>query len=106
MERAVGLAAYKLQQAGGGLILILVDAEDDCAKIGPLGPLLLKRANRARADMDIACVIANVMYETWFVAAAASLGEYLEVKPEENPIDPEGAGAGKGWIKRHMRTGH
>ncbi len=57
--------------------------------------------------MDIACVIANVMYETWFVAAAQSLSEYLEFSPQENiPADPEAAKAGKGWIKKHMKRGH
>lgn len=46
VEKAVGLAALKMKQenAADGLILILVDAEDDCAKFGSLGPLLLERA--------------------------------------------------------------
>jgi hypothetical protein len=109
VEKAVGLAALKMKQenAEHGLILILVDAEDDCAKMGPLGPLLLERARQARGDMDIACVIANVMYETWFVAAAESLGEFLELAPGEIvPADPETVRAGKGWIKQHMKRRH
>ncbi len=97
----------KQENAKNGFILILVDAEDNCAKLGPLGPLLLGRAQLARADMDIACVVANVMYETWFVAAAPSLGEYLEIASGESiPADPESARAGKGWIKQHMKRGH
>jgi hypothetical protein len=106
VEKAVGLAALKLKDVGGGLILILVDAEDDCAKLGSLGPILLQRARQAHADMDIACVIANVMYETWFVAAAESLGDYLDAPKDDIPEDPEAARAGKGWIKLHMRSGH
>jgi hypothetical protein len=105
VERAVQLAAYKLQDAGGGLILILVDAEDDCAKLGPLGPLLLQRARQVRADIDIACVIANVMYETWFVASAESLHDDLDIANQDIPPDPEAARAGKGWIKQHMKNG-
>jgi hypothetical protein len=103
LEKAVNLAFYKLAEVGGGLILILIDAEDDCAKVGPLGPMLLSRARAARSDADIACVIANVMYETWFVAAAESLGKYLEFEATEIPQDPEGQRAGKGWIKTHIR---
>jgi hypothetical protein len=79
LPHAVLLAALKLIQAGGGLILILVDAEDDCRQLGSLGPLLLRRAKAVRGDMDISCVIANTMFETWFVAAAESLGTYLKI---------------------------
>ncbi len=106
LEKAVALAALKLAQEGGGLILILVDAEDDCEKLGSLGPLLLARAKVARPDLDISCVIANVMFETWFVAAAESLTNYLNLDGVEIPDDPEFARAGKGWIKKHMKTGH
>lgn len=106
LERAVGLAANKVLQAGGGLILILVDAEDDCERLGPLGPRLLARAKAARGDMDVSCVIANVMFETWFVATAESLVKYLDLTGAAVPEDPEGARAGKGWIKKHMRSGH
>ena len=104
-KKAVRTRGLKLAQQGSGLILILVDAEDDCAKLGSLGPLLLARAKAARPDLDISCVIANVMFETWFVAAAESLTEYLDLEGVEIPDDPELARAGKGWIKKHMRTG-
>jgi len=106
LEKAVALAALKVRQAGGGLILILVDAEDDCERLGSLGPLLLERARKSRGDMDISCVIANVMFETWFVATAESLDAYLELQGVEIPQDPEAKKAGKGWIKKHMKSGH
>ena len=106
LENAVGLALHKLTEAGGKrLILILVDAEDDRQEVGPLGPILLERAKKARGDADIACVIANVMYETWLVAAAESLGEYLDLEGVAVPADPEGERCGKGWIKQRMRSG-
>jgi hypothetical protein len=105
LERSVNLAMNKLGQEGGGLILILVDAEEDCERMGPLGPLLLGRAHRARNDADIAVIIANVMWETWFVAAADSLGAYLDLNDEAAPTDPEGHHLGKGWIKQRMRGG-
>jgi hypothetical protein len=106
LEKAVGLATLKISQAGGGAILILIDAENDCERLGSLGPILLRRAQSARGDMDIFCVIANVMFETWFVAAAESLSEYLDLDGVKIPQDPETAGAGKGWIKQRMKSGH
>ena len=106
LDHAVSLAALKVLQAGGGLILILVDAENDCEKFGSLGPRLLARAQIARGDLDVSCVIANVMFETWFIAAAESLEQYLDLNGVEIPEDPEAVRAGKGWIKKHMRSGH
>jgi hypothetical protein len=106
LGNAVNLAFEKLKDHGGGLILILVDAEEDCLRIANLGPTILSRARAARADADIACVIANVMYETWFVAAADSLRKYLDPGPAAAlPDDPEGKRLGKPWIKRHTING-
>ncbi len=106
LEKSVQLAFYKLAQAEGrGLILILVDAEDDCRKLGSLGPSLLERAKKARSDADVVCVIANVMFETWFVAAAESLAGYLDLSGITVPQDPEASRAGKSWIKSRMRGG-
>jgi hypothetical protein len=106
LEKAIRFALLKLEQHGGGVVLILIDAEDDCSNLGPLGPLLLARALRVRADLDVSVVIANVMYETWFVAAAESLDEYLDLPPDGRiPDDPEGERFGKGWIKQRMKSG-
>lgn len=107
LERAVGFAANKLAGVEGRpLILVLIDAEDDCAKREPLGPALLDRARAARPDFDITCVIANRMYETWFVAAAESLGAYLTLLPGEHvPVKVDAVGVGKGWIKQRIHGG-
>lgn len=106
IARSVQLAVGKLGAPDAGLVLILVDAEGDCVKRGPLGPKVLAAAKAARADADVAVVIANVMYETWFVAAAKSLGKYLTASSIANaPDDPETVGAGKAWIKRNMQNG-
>ena len=102
LVRAINLALNKLEQVGGGVVFLLIDAEEDCQKLGALGPLLLARAKAERADADIACAIANVMYETWFVAAAESLNEYLDCG-QEIPQDPEAARCGKEWIRQHIR---
>jgi hypothetical protein len=106
LEKSIRFALLKLEQYGGGLVLILIDAEDDCANHGPLGPLILERVLKLRSDIDIAVVIANVMYETWFVAAAASLTDYLDLPDEASiPANPEEERAGKGWIKQRIKSG-
>lgn len=52
-----------------------------------------------RSDIEIACVIAKVEYEMWFVAAANSLRDLLTISPDENiPLDPEADRLGKSWV--------
>ena len=100
LEKAVQLAALKLANVPGAtipsVIVILVDADEDlpCR----LAPKLLNLAKAARSDVDIMCVVANIEYETWFVAAAESLRDYLSLPVAPN--DPEKHRHGKGWIER------
>lgn len=105
LARAVGLAAAKLasdsHSMGAELILILIDADEDCAR--ELGPKLLEIARESRRDKSVSCVLAVVEYETWFVASARSLAEFLELGDEEVPADPETKRAGKGWIERRFK---
>ena len=106
LDHAVNLAVGKLAEHGGGLVLILIDSEGDCRPDRPkLGPALLERARRARSDVDIDCVFVNVMYETWFVAAAESLDSYLILPAAGVPDDPEADRLGKSWIKKHAKNG-
>ena len=61
-------------------------------------------ARQIRADADVSCVIANIEYETWFVAAAESLDEFLSLEDGSAiPVDPEHARHGKGWIQKRFR---
>jgi hypothetical protein len=53
--------------------------------------------------MDVACVFANLEYETWFVAAAESLPGFLDLQGEQVPDDPEKQGCDKGWVQRHYK---
>jgi hypothetical protein len=48
--------------------------------------------------------VANVEYETWFVAAAESLGKYLQLRPAESvPDAPEDQRCGKKWVETRFR---
>jgi hypothetical protein len=85
---------------GRGMILVLLDAEDDCAATA--GPQLLARARAACSDVDVACVLAVRALENWFKAAASSLGGVCDL-PATLPLpdDPE-LGSGALWLGRQM----
>lgn len=106
LNRAIRLAMLKLGQGPPAeterrLVLVLLDADKDppCR----LGPELLNLALKQHAGANIACVLAKIEYETWFAAAAESLQDFLDVKPEELQHSPEDARLGKGWVIRHFR---
>lgn len=102
LERTVEQAARK---AGtDGAVLVLVDADDDCA--AELGRSLRERARQARADRDIAVVLPVREFEAWFLASAESLGGHRGLRVElESPPDPEAMRDAKGWLTARMTTG-
>jgi hypothetical protein len=105
LETAIQFAVKKLDQSQSGtdrrLILVLLDADDDLPCV--LGPQLTEMARGRRQDVDITCVVANVEYESWFVAAAPSLGMDLKLEPGELERKPEQDRLGKGWIEKRFR---
>jgi hypothetical protein len=104
LERALGLAVLKLRESASpdpSLVLIILDADEDAACV--LGPDLLSRARAQRKDTDISCVVAAVEYETWFVAAAPSLQDFLDLSGGPVPEAPEASRSGKAWIQRRFR---
>lgn len=75
-HNALDLAALNLRSATFEMrqfILVLLDADEDCPV--SLVSALRQTAREQRADMDVAIIVANVEFETWFVAGAESLGE-------------------------------
>ncbi len=104
LERAITLAASKLKGAcrrgDPRLILVLLDADTDPTCV--LGPKLLSYAAESRPDVDVACVLADTEYETWFVAAADSLRDFLDF-PVATAGAPKRLRAGKRWIQKHFK---
>lgn len=98
-ERKVALAGLKA--TGGGLVLIVLDADDDC-------PVTLSRDVSTRASRFLrgathAVVIANREYESWLIAAAASLGSKRGLPDVvERPDDSESIRDAKGWLSERM----
>lgn len=105
LNRYVALAAGKAAQGGEGLVLILLDCEDDCP--GQLGPRLLEQARRIRPDVPCLVALARREYETWFLAAATSLrGKRGLPKDLEPPEDPETVRDAKRWLGKRMDGGY
>lgn len=106
LEAALQMALNNLHEPSAyddpNLVLILIDADDDCPR--ELGPALRARAEKSFPEVDIACVLANVEYETWFVAAAETLKTYLDLPPDFRPIEaPEEARHKSKWIEDRFR---
>lgn len=102
--RFVELAAGKAAQAAG-VVLILLDCEDDCP--ATLGPELQARARQVRSDVEFIVALAYREYETWFLAAAESLRGCAGL-PDDlcPPPDPHAIRGAKEWLGRHMPTGY
>ena len=99
LERAVDWAARRTPEPR--VILVLLDADDDCPKT--LGPALLTRAKEARKDVPIGVVLAKREFEAWFLAAFESIGGHRGLAPTIPPIpDPESIRDAKGFLTGHM----
>ena len=99
-RKYVLLAASKAAQSEG-MVLILLDCEDDCP--ATVGPQLLANAKTVRSDVPYTVVLAHREYETWFLAAAESLrgcaGLPVDLAP---PADPEQIRGAKEWLRKRM----
>ena len=108
LENSLGLAAFKLKNTDltdfTPLILVLLDADDD--RVCELGPRLLQDVKSFRSDLDVSFVLANLEYESWFVGAAQSLGQYLNLAPNELSVSPEATRSRKKWIEDRFKNRH
>lgn len=104
LVRSVQLAQAKLIQhqvpESMSWILVIVDADDDCA--ATLGPAMLKAVASAGVTIPVSVTLAVREFETWLVGGANTLTDQLR---ETDPPDaPEASGARKGWIEKRIRT--
>ncbi len=84
------------------LLLILMDSEGQlCPKTTAPNQMMWAREVRGDAVTEIACVMPNPMFETWFAAAANSLRGKNDMPADlSKSDDPEGNGLGKTWLKK------
>jgi hypothetical protein len=87
-------------------VLVIVDAEDRCVQREarydpPLGPELLERARRVAGGIPVGVVVANRMFESWFLADFHSLrarGHFPPTATFPRWRTPEANGGCKGWM--------
>ena len=98
VARAVDLAKRKV---GDGLVLVLFDSDGACP--AELASQVLEWGRAARADADLACVVAHPDFEVWFVSALDSIRSLGSIDSAvAQPPDPEADRQGKGWLKARM----
>jgi Domain of unknown function (DUF4276) len=106
LERATTLAASRVVEskiAGGG-VLVLVDADTDCA--AQLGPELLARARSVAGATPVEVVLAVKEFEAWFLAALTSLRGQRGIRADaEAPSNPESVRGAKEALRRQMAPG-
>lgn len=97
-KRAVQIAALKPNSCA---LLVLFDADDDCAVIHV--PSMLAWAREVVPTTPCGVVMARREYEAWFLAAIESLRGQRRIHPEAAyPDDPEQVRAAKGVVSRFM----
>ncbi len=102
-RRYLLLAASKAGDAG--LVLVLLDADDDCP--ATRGPDILARAKAYLPHRSVSVVLANREFEAWFIAAAQSLdGARGFIRRQEEIADPERYRDAKGWLSRQMQSSY
>lgn len=103
-SRNLQLAGLKCDEQT--LVLILLDADDDCP--AELGRKLVHDAGLILPHRKVAVVVANREFEAWFIAAAASLNgkRGLVVDGRDTLIDPERPRDAKGWLNQRMADGY
>ncbi|HEY4175071.1 MAG TPA: DUF4276 family protein [Rhodopila sp.] len=105
-RRYVTLAAEKAKNQDG-VVLILLDADDDRHCPATLGPDLLSRAKGVRGDVPIIVSLAWREYETWFITAAQSLAGRHGLPPDlQPPPAPDGIRGAKEWLGQKMASGY
>ena len=86
----------------GGIIVILLDADDDCP--ANLGPKLTSWAYEQRPDRRFVVSVIPREFEAWFLASADSLRGQRGLSPMLSPPtkDPETIRDAKGWLSATM----
>jgi hypothetical protein len=97
LERAIRLARMRTR----GPVLVILDADDDCPAI--LGPILKSRIIPIIPPQSLSVVIVQYEFETWFIAAAESLGGKRGLRHGLiGPPNPESIRGAKEWLSRNM----
>jgi hypothetical protein len=84
-------------------ILVLLDAEGDCPS--HVAKSLSSRAAAIGVYRPVVIVIAQQMFESWFLASIETLADQLVLPDPFTAPDPEAIGNPKRWLNRHFPPG-
>ncbi|MGW8847967.1 DUF4276 family protein [Streptomyces xiamenensis] len=85
-------------------ILVLLDADDDCAV--QMATRIRGLARGSHAHIAVTAVVAVTEFEAWFLAGAAGLAGHLGLPDDlAPPPDPESISGAKEWLSRRMPRG-
>lgn len=99
MERYLLLARAKA--GADGRVLVLLDADDECPR--NIAAQYLADMRDIVAPTALSLVLAKTEFETWFIAAADSIAGKCGLQDDiVPPVNSEGIGGAKGWLRRHM----
>ena len=107
-DRTLRLVAAKARQAAG-IVLILLDsdARTDTRCAAELGPRLLTASRKIAPDVPTLVVLAEQEFESWFLAAAASLQGRFGIPPSFAPTERQrGRRDAKGQLDAVMVGGY
>jgi hypothetical protein len=86
LKRAVAIARANIRHGEFGMVLLVIDADEDCA--AELGPTLLDKVRASAHDVDCFVALAVHEFESWIVGG----------HPDIDVEDPESAGKPKDRI--------
>ena len=99
-----------IDAGSSGAILVLLDSDHLTPGEEPpcvLGPKLLARARAARADRPIVVCLAEIEFESWFIACAESLRGVRQLPHDiSRPANFEKIGGAKEWLSNQMPNPH
>ena len=103
LQAAVGFAVGRTSKDDA--VLIVLDADDDCAV--RLGDEVLGHARAAGHDRRVAVVVATREYEAWLVAGASGLAGKRGLPPDlAPPKEPDKLKNPKAWLSERMPRGY
>jgi len=95
---------YAWKEPDCAAILILIDAENECPI--DIATELSKRVEVMGILFPVVIVVANHMYECWFLASIETIAGHLGLPTDvESPADVEAIGNPKAWINQRLPHG-
>lgn len=102
---AQALTIVTARQPQPTAVLVLLDADDECAV--ELATKVHELAQTSHAHVALTAVVAVREFEAWFLAGAAGLAGHMGLPNDlAPPLQPESIRGAKEWLSARMPHGH